>query len=612
MKVAIKISLKYIKVASALLLLLATTQIMPMYRASSLQTPEQRRALAAKQAVYQKLQQQKQKELAAQAAAILPPDIQRYEIATRILPPVIAYLKQEIAKKNTFYPVSLEGHPAKITNAEFSKNGKILVTSSEGSNQNLIIWDVETMRKLRTISVPIPAERNIEIVVPSPDGSKVIASIDITTQSKDNPELEITESTLILCDTATGNLIKMLELPHKYVNEIEFSSDSKRIIVTGAPEKTITDPNAPESQAYIYIADAATGNTITTHEIINNYANITLNPNGSTMVVRSDTDLILYDLATGKEIKKLEGPTHKIYNANYSADGRKIIGDDVFEGIVFIWGGETGRLLKQFNNLFSNGVALNSNATKMLTTDAMNQTISLWDVATQAITRTITTSENIFFVKFSPDDTMIAATMDNEKVTIWNAGTSEELIATSGNDVIFSADSKRVEIHKSPAENEEKCTMVIWDLSKKQEIHTFVAKHDLFNETSDLLNAISPDANDHNFILWTSFSPEERATLQKVEKGLDITHVQFLNELYKAKLNNTPISIFDNPSFKTLPVDVQNMITLYLQPTSTLQKTGLIQKPVPFEQSAVTIQQPLPQQKPQPQGLWQRITSGWW
>lgn len=108
--------------------------------------------------------------------------------------------------------------------------------------------------------------------------------------------------------------------------------------------------------------------------------------------------------------------------------------------------------------------------------------------------------------------------------------------------------------------------MVLWDLSTRQKFHTLIAKHDLYQASSDLINMVSPDANEHNFILWTPFSKEERTQLHSIEKELDIAQVQFLHQLYMAKLNNTYIPLHNNKQFESLPKNVQSMVMMYLQP----------------------------------------------
>lgn len=597
--------------------LAVSTNIISMQRAASLQTPEQRRATIARQAAFKKMQEQK--EMTELLSTMVDPAVLKHHLVPQVLEPVIKYFRTEITKKNIFHPITLEGHPAKIINPEFSKNGKILVTSCEGDKDNLIIWDVEKAQKLHTISVPNAPEAQVEIVVSSPDGSKIIAASEITKKSDNNPELEIILSVLTLWDAKTGKLIKQLDIPHDYVNEITFSIDGKRIIVVGAPAKIITDANIndPESKGYLYIADAHTGNTIITHEITNNFPDIIKNPNGNTIVVRSDIDLNLYDVNTGKLVTKLDGPTQKIYQANYSTDGKKIIASDPAIQTVFIWDGQTGELLHQIPvRHVASAVTLNSNATKMLTTSLGHSFITEMDIATQYQNSKINAQSNIYSVQFSPDSTMIAATMQNGNIAIWNTSSGEKLFQASGDDIEFSSDSKRIQTHASPAENEEKCTVTLWNAATKQPIKTFVADHGLFETTPDFYNVVSPDDNnDHNFILWTPFTPEERSAFTKMN-DLTMKQAHYLHQLYTTKLRKLPVSTADSDDFKSLPVEIQTMITRYLSSSQISMQpkiniTNSVTPPAPARPIIPTAPAPAPVEVAKPQSWWQWMTTGW-
>lgn len=615
----------------ALFFMVISTNIISMQRAASLQTPEQRRATIARQVAFKKMQEQK--EMTELLSTMVDPAVLKHHLVPQILEPVIKHLKAEIIKKNIFHFTVLAGHPAKIINPEFSKNGKILVTSCEGDKDNLIIWDVEKAQKLHAISVPNAPEAQVEIVVASPDGSKIIAASEITKTSDSNPELEIIQSVLTLWDAKTGKLIKQLDIPHDYVNEITFSVDGKQIIVVGAPAKIITDANIndPESKGYIYIADAHTGNTIVTHEIINNFPDIIKNPNGNTIVVRSDIDLNLYDVNTGKLITKLDGPTQKIYQANYSTDGKKIIASDTLAETVFIWDGQTGKQLQQFNIPgVTSAVTLNSDATKMLTTNFNDTLISVWDTAAQSVINTIDPMIQVYSVQFSPDNTMIAATRADIRIAIWNATSGEQLFTAPGDDFAFSSDSKRIQTHVSPAENEEKCSVTLWNTATKQQIKTFVADHDLFEMTPNFYNVVSPDDNnDHNFILWTPYTPEERAAFAKMN-DLTMKQAHYLHQLYTTKLRKLPVSTADSEEFKSLPVEIQIMITRYLSSSSiSMQPKINVPKSVtpPVTVQPVAIQRPArqiaaptkptpapapaPVEPTKPQSWWQWMTTGW-
>ena len=533
---------------------------------------------------------------------------------TLIINPIVTYLKNEIVKQDMLYPTTLTGHQGAGINVEFSKDGKIAVTSAQGERDNVITWNAQTGQKLRTWTI---SEGDIEFININYDGSKILVvaiknELNVPeffnvpdTNKQDKQPKAPSKEIIILLDAKTGRQIKVLEdLPDTEVYEAEFSSDGQRIIAAIGHQLFIDDQNQQnEEEADLLIADSATGNIIATHKFKNNFANLTLNPQGTTVLVRSETDLILYDLTNGKEIKKLDGPTEKIYDAKYCADGTKIIGFDRQSHTVFIWNGKTGEQITQFTNITSSQVALNHNGTKMVTTDTQ---ISVWDIATKTTFQIFDGGQNpVDSIQFSPDSSMIASAGQGN-IILWDVATGKKLHVLDHSahfiDVEFSSDGKRIMSHSSPPENETKCTVKLWNTSSGKEIHTFVAEHDLLEMDPRFLAVIGPDDNNkHNFVLWTSFSSQDRATFATMENNFDIDQIGTLYQLYMAKLNSMPLSNDVIVGVQNLPSDVQNMVNRYLKPSAMISKISLPQ-PQPLSQPASITTLPK-ERSPRPQPL---------
>src|SRR5579872_2618864 len=508
----------------------------------------------------------------------LPNDIQRYLMLPNILAPVIDYLKEQITSQDILYPTVLQGHPDEITNCEFSKNGAIVVTSSKGATDNLIIWDVQTGRKLKTISVP---NGTVDIVKPSPDGSRVITFLkQKIDESKSEDAPNNTKETIVLWNTKTGNEIKKIDITENIVAEVQFSDDGSRVVV-GAQSKEIIveNENQPEEKTFIYIVDGNTGNIINKHDIVNNYAQADIAPQGTTMVARSGENLILYDLITGTMIKQLDGTINKNSNIDYSADGTKITASNFTTETVFIWDGLTGEKITEFNNIPYNS-ALNSDGTTIATyefTANNNYVINIWDVATHEKSKVLEATRNftnLYDINFSPNNTMILAATDIG-IIIWNTTTGTEiktlLWPNQGYfEATFSSNSTRIQSHKSTEENQEKCTVIFWDVTTGRQIERFIELHDLLETTPDFLNIISPDPdNNHNFILWTSLNSEERAALKTIETKLDLHQAHALYQLYIAKKSHAHL-LAENKQWAQLPANIQAIARRYLMNVPSL------------------------------------------
>lgn len=131
----------------------------------------------------------------------------------------MATQKKMLEKENTF-----EGHPAPITNLAMGENGNIIVSSCEGTANNLIIWDRKTKNKLREMSF----DGKITDIFLSPDETKCIVAYD----KADNPD------TMVLSLFNTQNSDDPIMLPlEKYrepkfccLSDLAFHSNSNYVV----------------------------------------------------------------------------------------------------------------------------------------------------------------------------------------------------------------------------------------------------------------------------------------------------------------------------------------------------------------------------------------------
>lgn len=79
-----------------------------------------------------------------------------------------------------------------------------------------------------------------------------------------------------------------------------------------------------------------------------------ISPNRKFMATGSDDKtIIIWDLATGKEVKRLEGHTWKVTSLNYSSDGAYLV-SSCNDGSTIVWDVETGKPLVTLTAMGSN------------------------------------------------------------------------------------------------------------------------------------------------------------------------------------------------------------------------------------------------------------------
>jgi WD40 repeat protein len=115
---------------------------------------------------------------------------------------------------------TLLGHPAPITDARFDLTGTRIVTASQGSNRNVIVWDARTGRRLQVL---IGHYGTVTAASFSPDGRWILTAGPISAA---------------IWAADTGRLLFYLRGPTDLLTDAEWSSTGYRV-VTAARDGTV-------------------------------------------------------------------------------------------------------------------------------------------------------------------------------------------------------------------------------------------------------------------------------------------------------------------------------------------------------------------------------------
>lgn len=211
-----------------------------------------------------------------------------------------------------------KAHSDNIYAAHFSKDSKFFLTAS--GDALIKIWDVESGKEIRTLH---GHNKAVTSACFSPDGKYIISGAS-------DGEVKIWE-------TISGKEIKMLK---DYTEtgdvSVDWSPDGKYYATGSYYEKKI------------HIYDFVAGNSVIKLKTGGRISDICFSPDSKNLISTANDDVELFEIATGKTLRKFKGHKYYVQTLAFSHDGQKIIsgGDDE---TVKIWETSTGALLRNIN-----------------------------------------------------------------------------------------------------------------------------------------------------------------------------------------------------------------------------------------------------------------------
>jgi WD40 repeat protein len=242
-------------------------------------------------------------------------------------------------------------------------------------------------------------------------------------------------------DASTGQLQGQMAISVKFVLQIQFRSDGKRLLV-GSWLKDEPEKNLPMREE-ICVWDWSKKKILWNRPFEALTCTYAFSPDGMKILLQSKSGTReILDSETGKTLKKFVGHSS---NAIFSPDGKTIAYSYDRDNKVEIRNAESDRLEQSFEHQsYPQRIAFSPDgkflATALLRNAKLNldSVICFWDIAKGKMVRTLPTgSESIDFIRFSPDGKWLAAVFsqksqvrggrESQQVTkIWEVATGKE------------------------------------------------------------------------------------------------------------------------------------------------------------------------------------------
>jgi WD40 repeat protein len=253
---------------------------------------------------------------------------------------------------------------------------------------------------------------------------------------------------VVLWDCKTGKAIRQFQVEKFEVRAVTFTDEGKVLVVGGAKVSGWPETKTKDTDTAAHLLEPETGRE--SRPFAGNSLQVLCGAFAADgkAVATGSQEVCIWDRATGKELRRLEGHPMGTGAIAFSPDASMLVSTFfVFVEPVRLWDTRTGKMVRELDRSSTDDrcVTFSPNG-KILATGG--QRIRFWDVATgRELRRFGNEAQMIHCLAFSPDGATVVSGEDNGRIRLWGVATGEEIEPRSAGGegaVAFAPDGKTV------------------------------------------------------------------------------------------------------------------------------------------------------------------------
>lgn len=357
-----------------------------------------------------------------------------------------------------------------------SRDGKSLATAEFLNASEIILWDLETKQKRKTIPTT-------KLVFPrlffGPSDSELIVVNNVFPEKGGTGQGEILKGN-INDDNSLKAISRRLPAP---VNAA-ISPDCASVVINSYGGVVIT----------VGVADGQPMSHFDGHS--ENVGAVVFHPNGKLVASCSmDGDIRIWELANGKQVNLLEGQQRGAANRTFrqaasslafSADGM-LLAAGCTDGFIQVWDWSRRRVVHECDGHMEGieSVQFSSNGRRILSA-SRDGTVRIWDLLTHSDLRYVQADRWIEGLSFHPKSSHVAAAGGNS-ITIHDTQTAQLLHTLEGHrehvhSVAYSPNGIWLASAAGDGAYQERGELKIWDVETRREFRTLQGHEKILND----------------------------------------------------------------------------------------------------------------------------------